>query len=62
MINGQKHMGCDGHCRTVAKRNYPTPKVRGSGQEEQHHQGMVAEQAQEGQEELLQVQGQEGQP
>jgi len=62
MINGQKHMGCDGQCRTVAKRNYPTPEVRGSGQEEQPHQGMVAEQAQEGQEELLQVQGQEGQP
>ena len=60
MINGQKHMGCDGHCRTVAKRNYPTPKVRGSGQEEQHHlQGAVVARAQEGLEELFQVQGQE---
>ena len=47
----------------VAKWSYPTPKVRGSGREEQPHvQGAVATRAQEGQEELLHVQGQEGQP
>ena len=38
------------------------PEVRGSGREEQPHvQGVVAARAQEGQEELLHVQGQEGQ-
>ena len=38
------------------------PEVRGGGQEEQPHlQEVVAAWAQEGQEELLHVQGQEGQ-
>ena len=37
------------------------PEVRGGGQEEQPHaQGAMAAQAQEGLEELLHVQGQEG--
>ena len=44
-------------------RSYPKPKVRGCGQEKQPHvQGVVAVRAQEGQEELLHVQGQEGWP
>ena len=39
----------------------PTPKARGGGREDQPHvQGAVAAWAQEGLEELLQVQGQEG--
>ena len=39
------------------------PEVRGCGQEEQSHfQGAAAAWAQEGQEELLHIQGQEGQP
>ena len=47
----------------MAKRNYPTPEVRDSGQEEQpHFQGAVAALAQEGLEELLHVEGQEGRP
>ena len=42
---------------------YNSIEVRGGGQEEQLHiQGAVAEWAQEGQAELLHVQGQEGQP
>ena len=46
----------------MARRSNPTPKARGSGQEEQPHvQGAVSEQRQEGLEELLHVQGQEGQ-
>ena len=46
----------------MAKRSYPSPEVRGSSQEEQPHvQGVVVAQAQEGQEELLRIQGQEGQ-
>ena len=45
----------------AAERSYPTPEVRGSGQEEQPHiQEAVAVRVQEGQEELLHVQGQEG--
>ena len=45
-----------------AGRSYPTPEVRGSGQEEESHiQGAVAVWAQEGLEELLHVQGQDGQ-
>ena len=41
--------------------SYPTPEARGSGQEELPQvQGVVAALAQEGQEELLLVQGQEG--
>ena len=39
------------------------PKVRGGGREEQPHmQGAAAVQLQEGREELLHVQGQEGRP
>ena len=45
----------------AARRSYPTLEARGSGREELPHiQGAVAVQAQEGREELLQVQGQEG--
>ena len=45
----------------MAGRNYPTSKVRGSGREElTHTQGAVAVREQEGLEELLHVQGQEG--
>ena len=45
----------------VAGRSYPTPEARGGGWEEQPHiQGAVAARAQEGLEELLHVQGQEG--
>ena len=47
----------------AAERSYPTSKVRGSGLEEQPHvQGVEAAWAQEGREELLHVQGQEGRP
>ena len=43
--------------------NYPMPEVRGSGREEQPHiKGAAAARAQEGQEKLLHLQGQEGQP
>ena len=46
----------------AARRSYPTSEVRGGGREEQpHFQGVVAARAQEGLEELLHVQGQEGQ-
>ena len=46
-----------------AETSYPMPKVRGSGREEQPHvQGAVAVGAQEGREELLHIQGQEGRP
>ena len=42
--------------------NYPMPEVRGSGREEQPHiKGAAAARAQEGQEKLLHLQGQEGQ-
>ena len=90
----QKLTGCDGPCRSVAKRSYPSPKVkgvtaqqqprgatscptsgaaakrsyptpevRGGTREEQPHiQGAAAARAQEGREELLHVQGQEGRP
>ena len=45
----------------AAERSYHMPEVRGGGWEEQPHvQRVVAAQAQEGQEELLHVQGQEG--
>ena len=51
--------GCDSI--GTAERSYPTPEVRGSGREKQSHvQGVVAARAQEGLEELLHVQGQEG--
>ena len=47
----------------AAKMSYPTSKVRGSSREEQPHvQGAAEVWAQEGREELLHVQGQEGQP
>ena len=52
---------CDG--AGLAERSYPMPEVRGGGQEEQPQvQGVMAARAQEGQEELLHVQGQEGWP
>ena len=45
----------------AAKRSYPMSEVRGGSREEQPHvQGVVARWAQEGQEELLHIQGQEG--
>ena len=45
----------------VARRSYLMPEVNGGGQEEQSHiQEAMAALAQEGQEELLHVQGQEG--
>ena len=51
--------GCDG--AASAKRSYPKSEVRGGGWEELPHvQGVAAAQAQERQEELLRVQGQEG--
>ena len=51
--------GCDS--AGAAKRSYPTSEVRGGGREELPHvQGAVAAQAQEGLEELLHVQDQEG--
>ena len=47
--------------RAEAEVNYPTSEVRGSSQEEQTNiQGAAVAWAQEGQEELLNVQGQEG--
>ena len=53
--------GCDG--TGAAERSYPTSEVRGGSREKQPHvQGVVAVQAQEGWEELLHVQGQEGRP
>ena len=46
---------------SVAERSYPMSEVRGSTREELPHvQGAAAAQTQEGQEELLHVQGQEG--
>ena len=49
--------------RVVAERRYPTSEIRGGDQEELPHvQGEVAARAQEGLEELLHVQGQEGRP
>ena len=45
----------------VAERSYPTSEVRGGSWDEQHHvQGVAAVWAQQSQEELLHVQGQEG--
>ena len=45
----------------MAKRSYPTSEVRGGSREELPHvQGAVAAWVQEGREELLHVQGQEG--
>ena len=54
---------CDGPHRSTAERSYPPSKVRGGGREEQpHFQGAAAAWAQQGGEELLHVQGQEGRP
>ena len=45
----------------TAREGLPMPEVRGSGREELPHvQGVAAVWAQEGQEEVLHVQGQEG--
>ena len=50
---------CDG--AGAAERSYPTSEVRDGGWEEQPHaQAVVAVPAQEGQEELLHIQGQDG--
>ena len=47
----------------AAERSYPIPKVRGPAPEELPHlQGAATAQVQEGREELLHFQGQEGQP
>ena len=47
--------------KLLLQRSYPTSEVRGGSQEEQPHiQGVVAARAQEGLEELLHIQGQEG--
>ena len=49
--------------RVVAERSYPMSKIRGgSGEEQPHVQEAAAARAQEGREELLHIQGQEGQP
>ena len=52
------------HGRRRAERSYSTFNIRrGSGREEQPHvQGAVAALAQEGQEEILHIQGQEERP
>ena len=51
--------GCDS--AGTAERSYPRSKARGSGREDQPHvQGALAARAQEGLEELSQVEGQEG--
>ena len=56
-----KHAGYDGPLRSMAKRSYSSPKVRGGGREEQTYlQGAAAAWVLEGQEELLHIQGQEG--
>ena len=47
----------------AAGKNYPKPEARGGGQEEQPYiQGEVAVRQQEGGEELLHIEGQEGWP
>ena len=47
----------------AARKNYPKPEARGGGQKEQRYiQGEVAVRVQEGGEELLHVEGQEGRP
>jgi len=48
---------------TDVEGSYPSPKVRGGDLEElPHTQGAAAAQVQEGREELLHFQGQEGRP
>ena len=50
-------------CCSLPWTRYPISEVRGGSQEDQLHiQGAVAAQVQEGREELLHVQDQEGQP
>ena len=47
----------------AARKNYPKPEARGGGQKEQRYiQGEVAVRVQEGGEELLHVESQEGRP
>ena len=57
-------LGCSAFFTVAAaRRSYPTPEVRASGREELPHvQGAAAARAQEGREELVRVQGQEGRP
>ena len=51
--------GCDS--AGAAGKSYPMPEARGGGREKQPHvEGAVTARAQEGLEELFQVQGQEG--
>ena len=60
---GETPRGATPHLRSgaAAERSYPISEVRGTGREERTHvQGEMAVWAQEGQEELLHVQGQEG--
>ena len=60
---GQRTRGATARPRSgaAAGRSYPTSEVRGCGREEQPRvQGATAVQAQEGREQLLHVQGQEG--
>ena len=62
MVTWQRAPGCDSGAG-VAERSYPTSEVRGGGGEEQPHvQGAAAAQVQEGREELLHAQDQEGRP
>ena len=64
LAQGQGHRprapGCDR--AGAAQRSYPMPEVWDGGREEQPYQGAAAAQAQEGREELLHVEGQEGRP
>ena len=57
-------LAAGGYHRTIKireERSYPTPEVRGSGRDERPHiKGAMAGWAQEGREELLHIQGQEG--
>ena len=47
----------------AAERSHPTPEVRVGGREEQPHvQGVAAARVQEGREEILHIQGQDGRP
>ena len=60
---GGQPRGATPHLRpgAAAGRNHPASEARGNGREEPHHiQGAVAAWAQEGQEELSHIEGQEG--
>ena len=60
--DGTQSAGSRDGAQSAAERSHPALKARGGGQEEQPHvQGAVAARAQEGLEELLHIQGQEGQ-